>query len=211
MSALYLLVPFIGVLAKATGAFQLPWLPVIPCYCDEEPGYYAIGFGIGAGLWRHTIGDYTCDCDHDQEPEPPSPATRNSCYCNGEPSYPAYTSRYTKSQLLDLSDEELFNVGLEGVNNCRINVRPNAGACYYYVSSGGSFGYPLTPDCRGTGCVKAPDEPKSVNTCYYQDRVYGSAINEVASKFCTSNGVSNAAAQLRHAIENDACNCSPPL
>eukprot|EP01025_Chloroclados_australasicus_P014092 TRINITY_DN16585_c1_g1_i1.p1 TRINITY_DN16585_c1_g1~~TRINITY_DN16585_c1_g1_i1.p1 ORF type:complete len:197 (+),score=8.35 TRINITY_DN16585_c1_g1_i1:147-737(+) len=118
-----------------------------------------------------------------------------------------------KDQILSLSDQELFDMGDDqGIENCYILQGGSGNACDLYVKSDiqgthGDRGYPKNTQCRGTGCVKAPDFPKSVTTCYYTSSVYDSSVNSLASSFCTKEGVQNAAAMLRYAISNDVCNC----
>eukprot|EP01025_Chloroclados_australasicus_P007288 TRINITY_DN1232_c0_g3_i1.p1 TRINITY_DN1232_c0_g3~~TRINITY_DN1232_c0_g3_i1.p1 ORF type:complete len:205 (-),score=3.79 TRINITY_DN1232_c0_g3_i1:591-1205(-) len=132
-----------------------------------------------------------------------------TCCCQPLPS---------KANLLSQSDWKVFWLGLSGyLGECKVidaTQDPNA-ACDFYVQSAihgtGSYkGYPLTTAGTGTGCVKAPDYPKHVTTCWYDDADYGLAINQITHVLCTEYGVPNAAAQLRHAIQNDACNCNLP-
>eukprot|EP01025_Chloroclados_australasicus_P013763 TRINITY_DN16454_c0_g3_i1.p2 TRINITY_DN16454_c0_g3~~TRINITY_DN16454_c0_g3_i1.p2 ORF type:complete len:174 (-),score=1.86 TRINITY_DN16454_c0_g3_i1:45-566(-) len=118
-----------------------------------------------------------------------------------------------KNQILSLSDQEIFDIGMnQGVENCFIQQGVLGTACALYVKSDigdtrGERGYPKNKFCIGTGCVKAPDFPKSVKTCNYASQDYDKDINSLTGSFCTKKGIKNAAAMLRHAIRNDACNC----
>eukprot|EP01025_Chloroclados_australasicus_P054969 TRINITY_DN657_c0_g2_i3.p3 TRINITY_DN657_c0_g2~~TRINITY_DN657_c0_g2_i3.p3 ORF type:complete len:222 (-),score=8.43 TRINITY_DN657_c0_g2_i3:1423-2088(-) len=137
-----------------------------------------------------------------------------------------------KAYLLSASEWSLFWLGLnKKLGACKvIDHRHISGShCDFYVnsdyygtSSGSGTataakdaltrGYPLATDGRGTGCVVAPDFPKGISTCWYDSfngPHYGKAINQISSIFCTNQGIRNGAAQLRHAIQNDACNCDP--
>eukprot|EP01026_Neomeris_dumetosa_P038247 TRINITY_DN3116_c0_g1_i17.p2 TRINITY_DN3116_c0_g1~~TRINITY_DN3116_c0_g1_i17.p2 ORF type:complete len:223 (+),score=0.98 TRINITY_DN3116_c0_g1_i17:249-917(+) len=129
-----------------------------------------------------------------------------NCHCDGGP---AFVSGYSKADLLALDDNTLFNIGLGGINECRIVESPvgNGDFCDLYVKSG-SDGYPLNQECQGIGCVKAPDFPRAINTCWYARDEFCPEIQGLSGDFCTDSGVANAAAQLRHAIKNDHCNCA---
>lgn len=115
---------------------------------------------------------------------------------------------------LELDTHHLYNslTGGRMVGKCRIQVSPKGGACYLYAKAAaqgadGDFGYPkanVNHKLLGTGCVKAPDLPKHVNTCYYSDTRYGLSQSTIAS-FCTSKGKDNAVAMIRHAIRNKKC------
>eukprot|EP01025_Chloroclados_australasicus_P058716 TRINITY_DN739_c0_g1_i8.p2 TRINITY_DN739_c0_g1~~TRINITY_DN739_c0_g1_i8.p2 ORF type:complete len:235 (-),score=13.72 TRINITY_DN739_c0_g1_i8:772-1410(-) len=142
--------------------------------------------------------------------------TLQACTCGG----PCYCwPLENKAKLLSLpntqeSDWALFWMGRNGLlGDCKVSDSRNSGSfCDFYVTSSihgqGSYkGYPLNTDCRGTGCVKAPDYPKGISTCWYSQAEYGGAINQISNIFCTEDGIANGAAMLRHAIQNDACNC----
>lgn len=112
---------------------------------------------------------------------------------------------------LGLSDEEIFHA-FQGPQNkigqyCYIRVSEESNAaCQYYVKAQPSAlsnykGWPRTPandGDKGTGCVGTS------SSCYFLDTAYNLTESERDS-FCTSNIVSNAAAQLRHAIQHHAC------
>lgn len=103
------------------------------------------------------------------------------------------------------------------IGRCFIQVSGGPGAaCYLYAKSAyrghdGDYGWPKTTDWVGTGCVRAPNLPKRVTTCYYRDPRYRLSW-ALINKFCTNDGVFNAVNQLKHAIRNEACaiSSSPP-
>eukprot|EP01026_Neomeris_dumetosa_P058707 TRINITY_DN5472_c0_g1_i9.p2 TRINITY_DN5472_c0_g1~~TRINITY_DN5472_c0_g1_i9.p2 ORF type:complete len:277 (-),score=31.04 TRINITY_DN5472_c0_g1_i9:1041-1871(-) len=131
-----------------------------------------------------------------------------TCHCKGGPTF-SILYEVEKARLLDLDDDALYIAGLEGFYNCKIVESPvgNGNACDLYVKIG-SIGYPLNRYCGGTGCVKAPDFPRAIANCSYASAAYCPRIQALASDICTDSGVANAAAQLRHAITNDHCNCN---
>ena len=109
-----------------------------------------------------------------------------------------------------MSDEELFH-SFQGAQNkigqsCYVQIGSEDNACQYYVKARPSNvsndnGWPRTPISdgdKGTGCVGTS------KSCYFLDTAYNLTESERDS-FCTSNTVSNAAAQLRHAIQHHAC------
>eukprot|EP01026_Neomeris_dumetosa_P038245 TRINITY_DN3116_c0_g1_i13.p3 TRINITY_DN3116_c0_g1~~TRINITY_DN3116_c0_g1_i13.p3 ORF type:complete len:290 (+),score=16.59 TRINITY_DN3116_c0_g1_i13:212-1081(+) len=179
-------------------------------YCPEIQGLSGdfctdSGVANAAAQLRHAIINDHCNCRNVTAPPPP-PHPCPNCYCNGKPSF---ASGYTKADLLALDDNTLFNIGLGGINECRIVESPvgNGDFCDLYVKSG-SDGYPLNQECQGIGCVKAPDFPRAINTCWYARDEFCPEIQGLSGDFCTDSGVANAAAQLRHAIKNDHCNCA---
>ena len=117
---------------------------------------------------------------------------------------------------LDMSDEDLFFSASEGRrigDYCRIKNSPSA-ACDYYVmaepsASTGYDGWPRTYEDRGRGCVY---HPEGKGKCFFSRDDYRHWPLEDRREMCAGNYVSNAAAQLRHAIANDACGgeCSLP-
>lgn len=112
---------------------------------------------------------------------------------------------------LSLSVNQLYSEATKGrrVGDCYI-AEAKRGSCDLYVKSAikgvnGDRGWPKTNNPRvGTGCVRAPDLPKGVRTCYYNDPRYQLTALERKS-FCTDTGKVNAVAQLKHAIRNKAC------
>lgn len=70
---------------------------------------------------------------------------------------------------------------------------------------GRDWGQGVAEDNRtsGTGCVRAPNLPKGVTTCYFDDPSYPLTTAERRS-FCTDSGKSNAVAILKHSIRNKA-------
>eukprot|EP00737_Agarophyton_chilense_P001943 gb/GEZJ01002197.1/.p1 GENE.gb/GEZJ01002197.1/~~gb/GEZJ01002197.1/.p1 ORF type:complete len:151 (-),score=8.53 gb/GEZJ01002197.1/:182-634(-) len=116
-----------------------------------------------------------------------------------------------KDMYLSLGDDQLWAAAREGsrVGGCYI---PSAGPpafCDLYVKSAvrgsdGDFGWPKNRNNRGTGCVKAPELPRSRSHCFFNRRDYDLPNSEL-SAFCTGNGKANALAQLRHALRNNAC------
>lgn len=115
----------------------------------------------------------------------------------------------------DMAVDDLFAAATDGnrVGDCYIQQNgPGGGACDLYVKSAfpgaaADRGWPKTTGGRGTGCVRAPDFPKRVSTCYFDDPRYPLTTAE-RSSFCTDSGKSNAVAQLKHAIRNNACKLS---
>jgi len=124
------------------------------------------------------------------------------------------TTASNRNYYLSLSDNALWDQLTNGnkVGQCYIHVSPGRGACYLYAKSAisggrGDYGWPkawVDGQRRGTGCVKAPDLPKGVGTCYFSDPRYGLSQG-VINSFCSNNGKSNALNQIRHALRNDAC------
>ena len=117
---------------------------------------------------------------------------------------------------LDMSDEDLFYAASEGRrigDYCRVKNSPNT-ACDYYVvaeasASTGYDGWPRTYNDRGRGCVY---HPEGKGKCAYLKDDYRHWAVEERQSMCAGNYLANAAAQLRHAIVNDACGgvCSYP-
>lgn len=110
-----------------------------------------------------------------------------------------------------MSTRRLFAYMWSGrkVGGCYLGKGSARTACDMYVKTptpgaGGYNGWPRTTADIGTGCVKAPDFPKAVSTCYYASPSYGFAP-AVYNTFCTSSGMANAVAQMKHAVENDKC------
>ena len=107
-----------------------------------------------------------------------------------------------------LPDAELFRLATtSSAQGCRITRGGPSAACDLYVKTPSKDrynGWPLTPDGRGTGCVKAPDFPKRVGICYYTNPPYDVTAEQTAS-FCTNNGKANALAQLRDGLKNLKC------
>ena len=118
---------------------------------------------------------------------------------------------------LDMSDEDLFYAASEGRRVgefCGIKNSPS-GACDYSVISEpspttGYDGWPRNYDDRGRGCVF---HPEGKGKCVYlKDESYRHWNKDELRQMCAGSYVQNAAAQLRHAIRNDACGgaCSLP-
>ncbi len=115
---------------------------------------------------------------------------------------------------LCLNNHQLYEAVTGGrtIGQCRIAVDTGRGACYLYANAAekgddGKFGYPknnIEGQRVGTGCVKAPDLPKNVETCYFSDTRYGLPASTV-NDFCTENGTDNAVAIIRHAIIHKKC------
>ncbi len=120
------------------------------------------------------------------------------------------TTEEYKNTLLAKTDQELYDLASasdSALGQCRVQ---NASFCercfcdrYVRTSAVGTFGHdgwpknPSTGD--STGCVVWPSGPKAVGTCWGG---YSQAT------MCTNNMVSNAAAQLRDALNRDACGLS---
>lgn len=113
---------------------------------------------------------------------------------------------------LSASNQEIIDASMNGnkIGGCFIqDNRGKAGFCDLYAKSAlkgvnGDAGWPKTTSNRGTGCVRAPDLPKGVTTCFYQSSSYDLSTSLVDS-FCTNNGFANAVEQIKHAIRNNAC------
>ena len=116
-----------------------------------------------------------------------------------------------KGDYLALSDDALWTASTAGKNvgNCHIGFGSQRSFCDLYVSSAtvgnnGNRGWPRNSNGLGTGCVKAPDFPKKMSGCFFQNAEYALSTAERES-FCTESGKANALAQLRHAISTDQC------
>jgi hypothetical protein len=116
-----------------------------------------------------------------------------------------------KGYYLALSDDALWAVSTAGnnVNGCYIGFGTPTTFCDLYVISAtvgnnSHRGWPRNTSGMGTGCVKAPDFPKKMSGCFFQNAEYALSTAERES-FCTESGKANALAQLRHAISNDQC------
>ncbi|KAI0559247.1 hypothetical protein FGB62_10g38 [Gracilaria domingensis] len=119
---------------------------------------------------------------------------------------------------LSLSVDDLFDATTNGnkIGTCFIseNSNPRA-ACYLYARCPGyaENGCPFNNNGRGTGCVKAPDFPKAVNTCYYRSGYDQVLTSQEIDSFCTEDGKVNAVNQIKWALSNGYCNlpaCVPP-
>jgi hypothetical protein len=101
------------------------------------------------------------------------------------------------------SDDYLWSMASGGnsVGNCRITPG-GSNTCDLYVKVS-NVGYPQST-VGGTGCVKAPDFPKHMNVCWYNDPRYSLTAAERAD-FCTPYGRHNAVAQLCHALMRGLC------
>lgn len=111
---------------------------------------------------------------------------------------------------LSLSTNDLYSLATKGnrVGACYI-AEVSSGSCDLYVKSAvsgsnGDLGWPKTTGNQGTGCVRAPDYPKKVSSCFYSSSSYVLSQSE-RNSFCTNSGKSNAVAQLQHAIRSNAC------
>jgi len=110
---------------------------------------------------------------------------------------------------LDMSDDDLFFAASEGRrigDFCRVKSSPGTACDYYVVSepsaSTGYDGWPRTYEDRGKGCVYHPD---GKGKCLFTRDDYRHWPIEERERMCAGNYIANAAAQLRHAIANDAC------
>lgn len=110
---------------------------------------------------------------------------------------------------LDLSDEQLFQAATDGNtigDYCRVKNTPNS-SCEFHVTAKPSDltnydGWPRTYDDRGRGCVY---HPEGKGKCLFLRDDYNHWAEKDRKKMCSGTYVTNAAAQLRHAILNDAC------
>ena len=110
---------------------------------------------------------------------------------------------------LDMSDEDLFFAASDGRRigeYCRVKNSPNA-ACEFSVvaepsTATGYDGWPRTYEDRGRGCVY---HPTGRGKCLFGREDYRHWPEAERTNMCSGTYVHNAAAQLRHAIVNDAC------
>ena len=110
--------------------------------------------------------------------------------------------------LLSKSDSELLSMTINGnsIGYCRIRLGgPNAFCSYYVVAkpspTTGHQGWPRNVDDRGTGCVNDPGAP-----CVFTLDQYRNWPLPDREAMCASQDVlTNAVAQLRHAIAKCAC------
>lgn len=116
------------------------------------------------------------------------------------------------SHYTSISPSDLYKAATNGnkVGGCYIQVNLGGGFCDMYVKTAtvgnsGYRGWPRNTRNIGTGCVKAPDYPKKVSTCYYTSSEYRNWAMADRTSFCTPNGMQNAVAQLRHAVLNKQC------
>lgn len=116
--------------------------------------------------------------------------------------------REEANRIASLPDAELFRLATtSSAQGCRITRGGASATCDLYVKTprkGIHNGWPLTPDGRGTGCVKAPYFPKQLRSCPYTNPPYSLTTAQITA-FCTNNGKSNALAQLRDALNNLRC------
>lgn len=112
---------------------------------------------------------------------------------------------------LSLSIPDFLAESTQGVRigGCYIVPKAASGACDMYaksavVGSDGDRGWPKTSTNRGTGCVRAPNLPRGITTCFYNSPSYD-LTNDLVSSFCTDDGSQNAVAMIKHAIRNSAC------
>ena len=111
---------------------------------------------------------------------------------------------------LDMSDEDLFFAASDGRRigeYCRVKNSPNNAACEFSVvaessAATGYDGWPRTYEDRGRGCTY---NPTSKSKCLFTRDDYRHWPEAERTKMCAGTYVQNAAAQLRHAIVNDAC------
>jgi hypothetical protein len=102
------------------------------------------------------------------------------------------------------SDSQIWLLAGNGTSlgSCTIAPGGPSTACDLYVKAGG-LGYPQST-VGGSGCVVAPEYPKRMSFCWYNDRRYTLAAADRAN-FCTSSGYHNAAAQVCHALTRGMC------
>eukprot|EP00737_Agarophyton_chilense_P004682 gb/GEZJ01006109.1/.p1 GENE.gb/GEZJ01006109.1/~~gb/GEZJ01006109.1/.p1 ORF type:complete len:145 (-),score=14.10 gb/GEZJ01006109.1/:167-601(-) len=118
---------------------------------------------------------------------------------------------HSKSFYLSLSPQALFAYGIKNeVGGCYISLHTgSSGYCDMYVKTAttgnGYHGWPRNVNDQGTGCVKAPEFPRRRTYCWYQRSEYNNHPLSVRNTFCTNSGVTNAANQLKYAIEKDQC------
>jgi hypothetical protein len=105
-----------------------------------------------------------------------------------------------------LSDDVVWNLttGGKSIGSCSIRVGDSRHYCDLYVYAGGK-GYPQQSG-GDTGCVKAPDFPKHMSTCFYgidpRFRFLGTVF---LADMCTESGKHNAVAMLCHALVRGLC------
>jgi hypothetical protein len=105
-----------------------------------------------------------------------------------------------------LTDDQIWRLAGNGASlgSCRIAQGGPGTACDLYVKFQGGLGYPQLSTGGGTGCVRAPDYPKGMSTCWYTDTRYTLAAADRAN-FCTLSGRHNAATQVCHALTHGMC------
>ncbi|PXF43528.1 hypothetical protein BWQ96_06729 [Gracilariopsis chorda] len=119
---------------------------------------------------------------------------------------------HPKSFYLSLSPEALFAYGVKGaVGACYISLNTGSSSyCDLYVNTAtignnGHRGWPRKLNDMGTGCVKAPEFPRKRTYCWYSRSEYINHPQAIRDTFCTHPSVTNAANQLRDAVEKDQC------
>lgn len=115
---------------------------------------------------------------------------------------------------LSVSNFLAESTGGKRIGGCYIVPRAAFGACDMYAKSAvrgrdGDLGWPKTISKRGTGCVRAPNLPKRVTTCFYKSSSYR-LPPDLVNRFCTDDGNSNAVSMIKHALQNGACNLPEP-
>lgn len=152
---------------------------------------------------------------HDQKsPSIDCMYTSEECTYDSEPlNASTYKATYTQQTSI-LQCPHTFRCECTGNHNsaggiaqvCLACARMPMNACMqaYPPIVPGHDGWPLNTDNMGTGCVKAPDLPKGQSICFYARSEYSLTSGERAA-FCTESGLTNAVAQLRHAVENGRC------
>lgn len=120
-----------------------------------------------------------------------------------------------ESYYLNLSVDDFFEAVSNGnrIGTCLNALNTGSGFCYYYArcqypGRSDIHGCPLNNNGQGTGCVKAPDEPKGVRVCFYKHG-YDFLTESEVNSFCTETGKENLVAQLKWALRKGYCNLPP--
>ena len=154
---------------------------------------------------RHAIAN--CACDESTlapfTPAPVAPSPSSSATVSLAPATQLCADR---DELLSKSDSELLNMTMNGntIGKCEIARGAPTYFCNYYTIAVRSNttdyrGWPRNVDDRGTGCVYEP----GLTPCYYIRDEYRNWPIEEREAMCASQDVlTNAVAQLRHAIAN---------
>lgn len=140
--------------------------------------------------------DISCEARECVEDNQVTTVVNNQCHDT--------VSNSVKNKFLNMSNAELFQAALNReVGDCRIQDARNSTRtfCDYYVKTNvkgslGMLGWPKNPHSGdSTGCIKAPQLPKRMSTCWPGN----------TASMCTNDHIQNAAETIRDAIKNCAC------
>ena len=174
---------------------------------------------------RHAIANCVCDvrpliptaAPVTSAPVTPAPVTLPPVTISPTSSAPATRPPFEicvyRGDLLSKSDSELLSMTMNGnsIGYCRIGPGGPGAFCSYYVvakpsPTTGHQGWPRNKDDLGTGCVYDP----GATPCFFIRDEYSNWPFPDREAMCASQDVlTNAVAQLRHAITNCACGDIP--